>query len=49
MKWLGQSGNDADVSGDEKVKSDECCKEQYPIGTWNIRSMNQAGDGKSEH
>ena len=32
-----------DVSGDEsKVQS---CKEQYCIGTWNIRSMNQ---GKSE-
>ena len=28
-----------DVSGDEsKVR---CCKEQYCIGTWNIRSMNQ--------
>ena len=33
-----------------------CCKEQYCIGTWNVRSMNQArqigrgqtGDGKSE-
>ena len=19
----------------------QCCKEQYPIGTWNVRSMNQ--------
>ena len=28
-----------DVSGVEsKVK---CCKEQYCIGTWNVRSMNQ--------
>ena len=33
-----------------------CCKEQYCIGTWNVRSMNQGkigsgqtGDGKSEH
>ena len=32
-----------------------CCEEQYCIGTWNVRSMNQAtlngqtGDGKSEH
>ena len=32
-----------------------CCKDQYCIGTWNVRSMNQAklngqtGDGKSEH
>ena len=32
----------------------QCCKEQYCIGTWNVRSMNQAkldvqtGDGNSE-
>ena len=32
-----------------------CCNEQYCIGTWNVRSMNQGklsdqtGDGKSEH
>ena len=34
----------------------QCCKEQYCIGTWNVRSMNQArqigsgqtGDGKNE-
>ena len=32
-----------------------CCEEQYCIGTWNVRSMNQGkfesgqtGDGKSE-
>ena len=42
-----------DVTGDRnKVR---CCKEQYCIGTWNVRSMNQGelevvtGDGKSEH
>ena len=42
-----------DVTGDgSKVR---CCKEQYCIGTWNVRSMNQGklksqtGDGKSEH
>ena len=34
----------------DKVQS---CKEQYCIGTWNVRSMNQigscqTGDGKSE-
>ena len=30
---------DADVTGDgSKVR---CCKEQYCIGTWNVRSMNQ--------
>ena len=42
-----------DVTGDgSKV---QCCKEQYCIGTWNVRSMNQGklevgqtGDGKSE-
>ena len=29
----------ADVTGDgNKVR---CCKEQYCIGTWNVRSMNQ--------
>ena len=40
------------VTGDRsKVR---CCKEQYCIGTWNVRSMNQGigsgqtGDGKSE-
>ena len=28
-----------DVTGDgNKVR---CCKEQYHIGTWNVRSMNQ--------
>ena len=42
-----------DLTGDgSKV---QCCKEQYCIGTWNVRSMNQGklvvqtGDGKSEH
>ena len=43
-----------DVTGDgSKV---QCYKEQYHIGTWNVRSMNQGklevvitGDGKSEH
>ena len=29
-----------DVTGDgSKVR---CCKEQYCIGTWNVRSMNQS-------
>ena len=40
-----------DVSGGESTV--QCCKEQYCIGTWNVRSMNQGhgqtGDGKSEH
>ena len=41
------------VTGDgHKV---ECCKEQYCIGTWNVRSMKQGKlelvkqDGKCEH
>ena len=28
-----------DVSGDRS--NVQCCKEQYCIGTWNVRSMNQ--------
>ena len=28
-----------DVMGDESKV--QCCKEQYCIGTWNVRSMNQ--------
>ena len=28
-----------DVTGDRS--KDRCCKEQYCIGTWNVRSMNQ--------
>ena len=42
-----------DVTGDGSRV--QCCKEQYCIGTWNVRSMNQdklgssqTGDGKSE-
>ena len=41
-----------DVTGDRRKV--QCCKEQYCIGTWNVRSMNQGigsgqtGDGKSE-
>ena len=42
-----------DVTGDRsKVR---CCKEQYCIGTWNVRSIikanwsGQTRDGKSEH
>ena len=42
-----------DVTGDRSKV--QCCKEQYYIGTWNVRSMNQGKlkvvkrDGKSEH
>ena len=41
-----------DVTGDRSKV--QCCKEQYCIGTWNVRSMNQGKlevvkrDGKSE-
>ena len=37
---LGRYGDDyLNVTGDgSKV---QCCKEQYCIGTWNVRSMNQ--------
>ena len=38
-----------DVTGDGiKVR---CCKEQYRIGTWNVRQIRsgQTGDGKSKH
>ena len=42
MKRLSQSKSNkpvVDVTGDgSKVR---CCKEQYCIGTWNVRSMNQ--------
>ena len=41
MKQLGQSGINcsADVSGGESKV--QCCKEQYCIVTWYVRSMNQ--------
>ena len=45
MKGWSQSKNNTScgVTGDRsKVR---CCKEQYCIGIWNVRSMNQ---GKSE-
>jgi len=42
MQKLSQSRNDTPVedvsSGESKFQS---CKEQYCIGTWNVRSMNQ--------
>ena len=41
MKWLGQRKKHliVDVSGGESKVW--CCEEQYYIGTWNVRSMNQ--------
>ena len=50
-KWKQYLAVDV-TGGGSKV---QCCKEQYCIRTWNVRSMNQAklsgqtGDGKSEH
>ena len=40
IKWLRQSGNDAQlwIGSESEI---HCCKEQYCIGTWNVRSMNQ--------
>ena len=41
-KWLGQSENDAHfgmLSGDESKF--QCRKEQYCVGIWNVRFMNQ--------
>ena len=39
MKRRSQSKNNVDMTGD---RSKVCCyKEQYCIGTWNVRSMNQ--------
>ena len=42
-----------DMTGDRSKV--QCCKDQYCIRTWNVRSMNQGklesgqtGDGKSE-
>ena len=42
MTWLGRSGNDAQLWMCLVVKVIvRCCKEQYCIGTWSVRSMNQ--------
>ena len=38
LKWTQRSA--VDVSGCQKSKI-RCCKEQYCIATWNVRSMNQ--------
>ena len=41
MTGWSQSKNNTvvDVTGDRSKV--QCCKEQYCIGTWNVRSMNQ--------
>ena len=42
MKWLAKmemtTGAAAVSGGGSKVR---CCKEQYCLGTWNVRSSNQ--------
>ena len=54
-EWRNNSKNKAQLwisGGGSKVRG---CKEQYCIGTWNVRPMNQGKlevvkrDGKSEH
>ena len=40
MKHLRQSGNDTQQWMFLVVSKIRCCKEQYCIGTWNVRSMN---------
>ena len=35
-----------DVTGDRSKV--QCCKEQYCIGTWNVRSMNQGNIGSGQ-
>ena len=39
MKGWSQSKKTVDVTGDRSKV--QCCKEQYCIGTWNVRFMNQ--------
>ena len=41
MKRLGQSGNCSVVSVSGSKRKVQCCKEQYYLGTWNVRSMNE--------
>ena len=40
MRFLGQCGNDAQLWMCLVVKI-QCSKEQYGIGTWNAKSVNQ--------
>ena len=37
--WRNNSRKNVDMTGDESKV--QCCKEQYCIGTWNVRFMNQ--------
>ena len=54
MKWLRQSRNDTHYGCVCCWKKSLMLKEQYCIGTWNVRFMNRSwmwsrGDGKIEH
>ena len=56
MKRLSQSENNAELWMWLVIGSQvRCCKEQYCLGIWNVRSMNQGKlkmvkqDGKNEH
>ena len=60
-EWRNNSGKNEEMEPKRKqhpvvnVTGDgsavQCCKEQYRIGTWNVRQIRsgQTGDGKSEH
>ena len=41
MKGWSQRKNNPVVDGTGDRNKIQCCKEQYCIGTWNVRSMNQ--------
>ena len=41
MKGWNQSKNNSQLYGTGDRRKVQCCKEQYCIGTWNVRSMNQ--------
>ena len=41
MKGWNQSKNNSQLYGTGDRSKVRCCKEQYCIGTWNVRSMNQ--------
>ena len=38
-EWRNNSRKNVDMTGDESKV--QCCREQYCIGTWNVKSVNQ--------